>query len=128
VIQTLWIPGPLPCLNDIIAAAKGCGGRGYAYAKMKDTWTSLVANRARAQRIVPVSCAHFRFEWHERSRQRNPDNIAAAKKFVLDGLVTAKVFVNDGWSQIAGWSDAWEVDARKPGVLVTIEEVNPQGG
>lgn len=125
--QTLWIAGPLPCLNDIIKAAKGCGGRGYAYSKMKDTWTSLVANRARALRIKPVTCARFRFEWREHSRQRNPDNVAAAKKFLFDGLVTAGVLVNDGWSQIAGWSDAWAV-SDQPGVLVTIEEVSPQGG
>lgn len=120
--QTLWVPGPLPGLNEVIAAAKGFGGRGIAYARMKREWTHLVKNRAIAERLKPVSRAHFAFRWQCGDRRHNPDNIAAAKKFILDGLVVAGVIANDGWNEVAGFSDDWTL-AGRVGVQVTITPV-----
>ncbi len=119
---TLWVPGPLPNLNDIIASAKGCGGRGRGYSVMKSQWTHLVANLAKRSRVPRFERAHFEFTWREKSKLRNPDNIAAAHKFVFDGLVLAKVLDNDGWSQVSGWNDRFEVSLT-PGVLVEITGV-----
>lgn len=118
--QMLWVPGPLPGMNDIIAAAKGAGGRGARYAAMKRKWTDAVAFRARAERIHPVpGKAYLRFFWHERDQRRDLDNIAAAKKFVIDGLVVAKVLAGDGWAHVVGWNDAFVVTG-KPGVEIAI--------
>lgn len=114
--QELWVPGPLPGLNEIVAAAKGFGGRGYGYAKLKREWTDVVALLAR--RLQPMTAAHLRFTWVEPRRQRNPDNIAAGKKFVIDGLVKAGVLPEDGWRQVLSFSDSWEVGS--PGVRVIL--------
>lgn len=118
----LWIPGPLPGLNEILEAAKGAGGSGARYARLKKQWTETVAWLAVKARFVPLSApAHFAFTWRERDRRRNPDNIAAGgRKLVFDGLVLAKKMRNDGWGEIAGWSDAFEVVQDSPGVRLVV--------
>lgn len=125
---SLWIPGPLPSLNDVIDAAKGSGGRGKAYSVMKRTWSEIVwaeALRARIQRPGPFAGpVHVRFVWVERDQRRDKDNIAGGgRKAILDGLVTARVISGDGWLGVAGFSDEFVVDAARPGVHVTITTV-----
>ena len=111
-------------MNEMLDAhGYGGGQAGNAYAKAKKKWTNDIALLAKVAKIQPVGRAHFRFIWHERNRQRNPDNISAGKKMILDGLVTARVLVNDGWQQIAGWIDEFCV-SRTPGVMVWIEPVH----
>jgi hypothetical protein len=117
--QWLEIVGPLPGMNEMIAAAKGSGGRGRGYATMKLAWTLKVKSEAKGLR--PVSRAFLRFTWFESSRRRDPDNVCAAKKFILDGLVAAGVLPKDGWASVAGFSDRWAVDKARPRVEVTIE-------
>lgn len=126
---TLWIPGPLPGMNEIVAAAKGSGGKGMGYATMKRIWTEAVWAYARSAGIHrggpfvgPVS---FRFLWRERDRRRDKDNVVAARKFVIDGLVAAQVIHKDGWRFVSGWIDDFAIDAATPGVLVEIREVSP---
>jgi hypothetical protein len=91
------------------------------YASLKAQWTQTCALHALSAGLRRMERIRLTFRWVERDRKRNPDNVAAGHKFVLDGLVTAKILPNDGWSQIAGWSDTFEVGPR-PGVEVTIEE------
>ena len=109
----------MPGLTEIIDAAKGTGGTGRNYAAMKKKWTNDIALLAKATHMKPVERATFRFIWTEKDRSRNPDNIAAAHKFLLDGLVTCGVLANDGWKQIAGWTDEFVV-GDKAGVMVEI--------
>jgi hypothetical protein len=121
--QTLWIPDRLPGLNEVIAAAKGRGGRGHAYAKMKRDLGEFVWANAKAARLRPVRRARLHFLWVEKDRRRDPDNVSSAgRKFILDGLVKAGVLPGDGWAAIESWSDTFTVDA-KHGVAVTILEV-----
>lgn len=121
-VQRLWIAGRLPGLNEVIAAAKGAGGRGHAYAKMKRDLGELVWVLAKAARLRPVTRARLAFRWVEKDRRRDPDNVSSAgRKFILDGLVKAGVLPGDGWAAIAGWSDTFEVGA-KHGVEITIKE------
>ena len=113
--QTFFVPGPLPNVNDI------AGKNRWSYGKTKKTWTQRIATLALVARIKPVDRAVFAFEWREKDRRRNPDNIAGGgKKLIFDGLVTAHVIANDGWGQVAGWSDSFAVDAANPGVWVTL--------
>lgn len=120
--QTLVIPGHLPGLNEIIAAAKGAGGRGFLYAKLKRQWSETIWALARSARLTPVVRARFTFRWIEKDRRRDPDNVAAGgRKLIFDGLVKAGTMPGDGWAHIAGWSDSFEVDPHRHGVRVTIE-------
>lgn len=122
VTQELWIAGPLPSLNELIDAAKGHGGRGYGYSKLKREWGTLVWGLAKAARLKPVASAVLTFEWRERDRRRDPDNVSSAgRKLILDGLVKAGVLSGDGWTGVRAFSDVWLVDPHAPGVLVRID-------
>lgn len=130
---SLWIPGPLPGLNDLIAAAKGAGGTGRAYARLKRAWTTTVWALAKRERLPRFERrVYAQFSWWERDRRRDLDNVAAGgRKLALDGLVKAGVLAGDGWKHVAGWTDDFFVvgapypgsaDGRRnaPGVLVTL--------
>lgn len=128
MLASLWIPGPLPGLNDLIAAAKGAGGRGRAYSVLKRDWTAVIKGIAHREKTpaFPGRVMLF-FHWFEKDKRRDPDNVAAGgRKIVLDGLVAAGVLKGDGWRHVQVWQDRFDVAAsvplvRSPGVSVTIE-------
>ena len=64
----------------------------------------------------------MRFEWHERTKRRDPDNIASAKKFVLDALVKNGVLEDDSRKYVKGFYDVI-VDDTKDFVIVELVEV-----
>lgn len=124
------IPGPLPGLNEIIDACKTTHySRGSIrmdkYASLKKTWGQRIAQTIELYRgsdEIKFSQVFIDFHWMEKNRRRDPDNIAAAKKFVLDGMVQAGLLKNDGWSQVKGWKDFFYVDAERPGVNVVVTD------
>ena len=126
----LFIPGPLPGLNEIIDACKRVvvrGGRQIpSYALMKGEWEGVVLAAAKASGVAVFgySRVFFRFRWLEKDKRRDPDNIAAGgRKIILDGLVKGGFIKNDGWQTVMGWEDRWEVFPKRPGVHVKIEIV-----
>lgn len=119
MIQTLKIKHKFPSYNEYDHAARGSK---HAAADIKKTLTELVAWECKAQKIYPVERAQIRFIWTETNRKRDKDNIAFAKKFILDGLQTAGILSNDGWSQIAGLSDDFE-NGEDYKVTVEIRDV-----
>lgn len=119
---SVFIPGPLPGMNEIIAAAKSGRGKGNAYSRMKKQWGEVVwafAKSARLARVEgPVS---VRMCWREKDARRDIDNVAAAAKFVLDGLVKAGVIANDNQATVIALEHIFTVDKAKPGVLVSVD-------
>lgn len=66
----------------------------------------------------------MQYTWYEPDRRRDMDNISSfGRKVIQDGLVKAGVLKNDGWKQIARFSDDFFVDAKNPRIEVLIEEV-----
>lgn len=133
---SFWVPGRLPGANETIAAAKGYGGRGYGYSKLKKKLTNDIALIVRGARVPKLQRVYLRYEWHEPEppkvgcigkRPRDPGNIAAGQKFVEDGLVTAGTITNDTLAQIVGFSHDFVVGGRV-GVLVTVEDRSPLAG
>ena len=120
--QTLFIPGPLPGLNKWLLA-KGAGK--YVYNAKKKKLEEKICYLCLEQKTAYYEQAWFWFEWLELHRRRNPDNVAADKKFILDGLVKARRLPEDGWSQVLGWLDTFQVDRENPGVRVHIFKENP---
>ncbi len=62
------------------------------------------------------------FHWIEPNRKRDLDNIAFAKKFILDALVKAKIIENDGWKNIEGFNDYFSIDKENEKIIVKIIE------
>jgi hypothetical protein len=126
-----WVNGPLPGLNEIIAAAKGCGGQGLAYSRMKEQWTGTIYFAARAALVPRLARVRLRLDWVHVDKRHDPDNQEAGQKFVWDGLkgppaqckAGTSVLANDGWDQNAGTEHHHEVGPRA-GVWVTVEEVS----
>ena len=113
------IPGEMPGFNEIIAAAKS---HYHAYNNMKRENTELATwafkKAPKKERVF------LDITWYCKTRRRDPDNIAAAVKFIWDGLVEAGVIENDGWKQNGGWSNRFEIDKDNPRVEVITREVS----
>lgn len=112
------IPMRLPGLNEILDAALR---NRYEYGKMKKEYSEAVAWIAKPLR--PIKRAYFDFTWYEENRRRDIDNVAVGRKFILDGIQLAERLTNDGWKQIAGFTDSFEVDPKNPRVEVKIRRL-----
>lgn len=116
--QVFFIPGPLPRFNVIIGRASR-----WAYSGAKKKYGPMIQQYIRQAKLKPMQRVFLHFIWIEVDKRNDPDNIAGiGRKFILDALVSSGILQNDGWEEIAGWSDAWIVDKQKPGVLITLEE------
>ena len=117
-IYTAKIPLKLPSLNDYVLA---CRSNKFLAAKMKkDTEYEIGAYLQDIPHITkPVL---INFHWIEGSKRRDIDNVAFAKKFILDALVKYGKLENDDNRYVAGFMDSFEY-GRKFAVYVTIEEV-----
>lgn len=108
----------LPTLNEYTLA---CRGNKYTGAKFKKDienivgWYIVKAKPPKVDRPVTIH-----FEWHEKTKRRDADNIASAKKFILDALVKQGVLIDDSRRYVTGFTDNI-VDDTKDFVVVTIE-------
>jgi hypothetical protein len=116
----LDIQGTMPGLNDFLAAVNRHRLMGN---KMKQEQTERVAWAAKTQLPVFTRKINLTFVYREANRKRDKDNIAFAKKFILDGLVTSGRVPNDTWAWIGDWSEAFVVEPNNPGITVIINEV-----
>ena len=123
VVLAFNFDGEFPGLNEVISRAKKHWG---GYAAMKKRYSSMVMWTV--VDLKPSACGDTLrgkrvgvcVDWYCRDRRRDPDNIASGKKFILDGLVQAKVLSGDGWGSIAWFEDRFHVDRRHPRVEVRL--------
>lgn len=118
----LIIDRTFPNLNDYIAAERN---NRYKAAAMKRRYTENVAYCAKSQLgDYKPGKVLMHYTWYEPSRRRDMDNICAfGRKVIQDGLVMAKVLKNDGWNDIAGFTDSFAVDKHRPRIEVEFEEI-----
>lgn len=122
-VYLLTIPGRLPGLNEYIAALDVSKHKGAILKR--DTQAFIGWHIKKCLRSVhfdrPVVML---YTWVEPDRHRDKDNIAFAKKFIQDALVQMHVLVNDGWQQIEGFMDEFDVDKSHARIEVRIWEYN----
>lgn len=114
----------MPGFNEMIKAAKTFGTTGKrfnAYAAMKKKWGEKIGRIIKQQHIFSVDKLFLYLIWFEPNRRRDPDNIAAFIKFILDALQKEKIIDNDGWKNISGWKNKFII-TRKRGVEVRLYE------
>jgi len=130
--QVFFVPGPLPGLNEIIAAGKQIipwlskgKRRVYELTILKKEWdekvSMAVSMAAMLHRIKPMESVDIRLVWIELNRRRDKDNVMAGKKFILDGLVKAGILKNDGWKQVGRFTED-VILGENAGVIVALIE------
>lgn len=114
------IPFRLPDLNDFIDSLKTSKFNGN---RMKsDTEDSIIW--ILKTKKVKVDCpVVLEFIWYEKTLKRDKDNVAFAKKFILDAMQKAGMLPNDNNQYIKGFSDNFIYgEADKVKVIVRIKE------
>lgn len=108
----------LPSLNEYIDV---CRSNRFQAAKFK---RNVEANIGFYLRKLPKfeRPVKIHFHWIEQNRRRDYDNIAFAKKFVLDSMVKLGKLKDDNRRHVIGFSDTFEVGDRAK-VILYIEEV-----
>ena len=111
------ILGRLPTCNEYIEA---CRINRFKGAKMKrETEEMIMWQAAGLPRIETPFIISF--VWLEETTKRDPDNVAFAKKFILDALQKAGKLENDNCKFVRGFRDSF-VYGGEQGVLIEIEE------
>lgn len=116
---TFEIPGTLPQLNDYIRAERATR---FAAARIKREAHAKVIAALAPQCPLP----HFHepvnvtFTWHRPDRRTDKDNVAFAKKFILDALQKAGVIENDKWAMCTPYDGGFFIDRENPRTVVTI--------
>lgn len=121
-VQELFVHGPFPGAN------RSLRGNRQRYGREKGQLVQLVAECCTDAEIRPVVApVRFGFRWVVADRRRDPDNVDADRKAIIDGLRRAGVIDNDGWSLYgdgdriaAPWFAILEV-GTPVGVHVSIE-------
>lgn len=116
------IEGRMPGLNEYTKANRSNPKAGSSM-KRRETeraaWSARAARVPRFRRPVWVT-----FHWFEpdKGRRRDIDNVAFAKKFILDGLKLAGVIADDGPEWVVGFRDVFSY-CGDPHITVTLSEV-----
>jgi Holliday junction resolvase RusA-like endonuclease len=129
----VFIPIRLPGLNDMIDGAKGAGGTGAKYSRVKKKLTNDIALIIKAQHWPKMNRVHVAFDWVEprpsrESRPLDPDNRAASMKFIFDAMKQAGVIPDDTLKEIAGFEHRFHTAGgfyTRVGVMVSVIDEEP---
>lgn len=121
-MQTVMIKGKLPGLNDYIRACRADARYGN---RIKAETESLILWQLSRLRRIRTPC-FICFQWNELNRRRDKDNVAFAKKFVLDALQRSGKLENDNNNCLEGFSDTF-VYGKDYGVKITVWESGDEG-
>ena len=96
------IPFRLPGLNDYVNV---CRSNKYGAGKFKkdiETQILWILKTIKQKVDKPV---YVNFIWYEQTKKRDKDNVAFAKKFILDALQKSGILPNDNNQYILGFTD-----------------------
>lgn len=120
-MQKIIVQGEFVTLNKYISAERS---NLHLAAKIKKDATENVAWSTLG--VIPVENypVRFVFHWFCMNEKTDPDNVAFAKKYILDGLVSSHILASDSWKHCSGgFMDLFSVDADNPRVEIEIIEV-----
>ena len=118
------VKAKLPSLNEYIAA---CRANRYKGASFKRDVEEIICWSIKAAQVkgtlAPTNKpCYVSFHWHERTYKRDCDNIASAKKYILDALQKCEIIPNDNQRYIRGFADTFTKDTEDF-VIVELKEV-----
>lgn len=105
----------------MINAARSHWSKGQDEKRKMTDQCRFWINAARLKPITRPVTIHF--DWYEPNLRRDPDNIRAGSKYILDAMQEASILPQDSRKWIKGLSDSYPPsDALKPRVEVSIED------
>ena len=116
----LIIKGRLPSLNEFILADRTSK---YESNNMKKQAQELIIWQIKQQLsgMKIENSVFIQFRWFVKNKKTDPDNISSlGRKFILDSLVKCGVLRNDGYNNIIGFADLFDVDKDNPRVELLI--------
>ena len=114
---TIEIPVKFPSLNDYIRACRGNKfGANTLKQKLERQTGMYIKGLPEFTRPIRIH-----FLWTEENKRRDYDNIAFAKKFILDSLQKNGKLPNDNRKWVKGFSDDFQY-GEEAGVTITITE------
>ena len=111
------IPFCLPSLNDYVDACRSNVFEGSRHKKKveRDIMWCL-------PKVTVDTPVFVKFIWHEPTKRRDKDNVAFAKKYILDALQKKKILPNDNNKWIIGFSDEFVYGSTGVEVLLIQKE------
>lgn len=119
--STFEVPGTLPSLNDYIRAERA---NRYAAASIKHD----AQDRIRAcLGDVPSfeGAVRVEFTWIRPDMRTDPDNVAFAKKFILDALQAHGILEKNSWKLCRPYDVGFYVNKANPRTVVRIVSEQP---
>ena len=113
----------MPDLNNYLHE---CGRHPQAGGKMKRDYMMIANNAIRKQlpKVQIQDRVQIHYDFYESSKRRDVSNVASfAIKVIEDSLQKCGVISNDGWANIAGYSQSFFVDKANPRIEVSISTV-----
>lgn len=123
VVRCFRVPGVLMGLNEYSRLSRS-NRFAAANAKREQEMRICAAIRLQLRGWRTDRAVRVDFLWVECSRRRDRDNVAFAKKFVLDALVRCGTIRGDGWRDVVGFSDSFACVPGGGSVVVQLTEVD----
>lgn len=117
MIYKLEIPGTLPTLNEYVNKERT---NRFAAAKVKKDTQEYIRS------FIPFGSPQFKgavvvsFRWVRPDMRSDKDNVAFAKKFILDALQEAEIIEKDSWRLCTPYDIGFAVNKQNPRTIVTI--------
>ena len=118
-MKTLYLNTKFISLNEYINLERK---NKFAAASIKKSQTNKVIYLAIEQEFTLDQDKKYDvvFNWFKPNNKKDHDNICFAKKFILDGLVSAKILKSDGAKHIGNFQDNFFLDKDRPYVSCTV--------
>ncbi len=113
------IPGTLPTLNEYVNRERA---NRYAAAALKKKAQQQVIASIRSDAPRFAGDVTVWFTWIRPDMRCDKDNVAFAKKFILDALQAAGVIKKDSWKLCTPYDAGFAVNKKNPRTIVEIED------
>lgn len=112
------IPLPLASMNEYSYKQRSHWSAGNQM-KRKETYVCYmhVLQAMKEGVSFPTPC-RLRFTWIVPNKKKDADNIASAKKFILDGMQKATLLKNDNLNHVTGFEDVFIVDKNQKSKVI----------
>lgn len=112
------IPLPLTSMNVYSDAQRTHWTKGHKVKKNNTYICMMHVRKAMSEGTVFKTPCKLKFTWVVPNKKKDADNIASAKKFVLDGMQEAGLIKNDNLNHITGFEDIFIVDKSQKSVVI----------